>query len=54
MPPISADVGKAVPLPRTFSGLLRGVQSIEIKYFQEHIFGEYSDRYPPPILVCAA
>ena len=52
MPPFSADVGKTVPLPRTALGFLHGVQSIEVKYFQEYVFGERFDRCPPPILAC--
>ena len=54
MPPFSADVGKAVPLPRASLGLLHGMQSIEIKYFQEYVFGEYFNRCPLPNLACTA
>ena len=54
MPPFSAYVGKAVPLPRASLGLLQGVQSIEIKYFQKYVFGEHFNCCPPPILACTA
>ena len=58
MPPFSADVGKAVPLPRGSEslGLLHGIQSIEVKYFQEYVFGEHFNQCPPPppILPCSA
>jgi hypothetical protein len=52
MPPISADMGKAMPLPRMSLGLLHGVQSIEIEYFQEYVFGKYFNRCPLPVLAC--
>jgi hypothetical protein len=45
---------KAVPLPRMFPELLHGAQSIEIKYFQQGVFGEHFNRYPLPLFACAA
>jgi hypothetical protein len=54
MSPFSADVGQTVPLPRTSLGFPHGVQSIEIKYFQEYVFGERFNRCPPAILACTA
>ena len=55
MAPFSTDVGKAVPPPQAFQGL-HGVQSIEIKYDQERVFGEHVDRCdgPLPPLACGA
>jgi hypothetical protein len=41
MSPCSAHVRKAVPLPWTSQGVLYGIQSIKIGYFQEYIFGEH-------------
>jgi hypothetical protein len=56
MPPFSTDVRKEVPLPswQESPGPLQGVQSIEIEYFQQGIFGKHIDRRPLPVLACAA
>ena len=47
-------MSKAVPLPWASLGLLHGIQSIEIKYFQEYVFVELFDRCLSPILACTA
>jgi hypothetical protein len=56
MPPLSADVRKAEPLPlrRNLPGQLQGAQSIEIKYFHQGVFGEHIYRRPLPLVTCAA
>jgi hypothetical protein len=47
MPPFATDVRKSVPLPRIPPGLLHGVYSIEIKYFQEDVLRKHFNHYPP-------